>query len=67
MDLVNKVNGNEPEKKENSRFTIWDLAEIGVAGYNALSAKDVSVKHETDDEGKTVAFAIGNVGYSRKK
>jgi hypothetical protein len=67
MDMVNKANGNETEKKETSRFTIWDLAEIGVAGYNALSAKDVSVNHETDAEGKTVAFAIGNVGYSRKK
>jgi hypothetical protein len=67
MGVVYKANGTADQKRQKNSFTFWDLAEIGVAGYNALSNKDVNFKRETDANGKTESFALGNLEYQRKK
>lgn len=66
MNAVYKANGTADQAQARRKFSLWDLAEIGVAGYNALSRKDVEMTRVTNANGKTEQFALGNLEYRRK-
>lgn len=57
---------NEPGFNE-ARINFWDIAELGVAGYNAFSAKDVNFKRRTDSRGRTSAVSLGSFAYEKKR
>ncbi len=67
MNRVFTANGTREEPRTRGRFTFWDLAEAGIAGYNALSKKDIPVEHSINEDGRTVSVAFGNFGFSRGK
>jgi hypothetical protein len=57
--------GNQNDRSD--RFTFWDLAELGVTGYNAFARKDVRYQRTTNEEGRTASLALGNFEYARKR
>lgn len=60
---------NNPANDENagrSRFTFWDLAALGVAGYNAFADKDIPYTRRTGNDGRTSAFSLGMFAYEKK-
>lgn len=59
-------NGAQNNSSQNSRLNFWDIAELGVTGYNALSKKDVNFLHRTDAKGRTSGLALGSFVYERK-
>ncbi len=61
-----KAGNTVPSRSSNSRINFWDIAELGVTGYNALTKKDVSFIHRTDASGRTSGLALGSFAFERK-
>jgi hypothetical protein len=40
------------------RFSLWDLADITLKGYNRISESDIILHRKTDEKGKLTVFAI---------
>ncbi len=54
-EKVLKNSGKEPSQR---RFSLWDLADITIKGYNHLSEKDIILHRKTNENGKLTVFAI---------
>lgn len=54
-EKVLKNSGEEPSRR---RFSLWDLADITIKGYNHLSEKDIILHRKTNENGKLTVFAI---------
>jgi len=61
------VNPSNESGFNDARINFWDIAELGVAGYNAFSAKDVNFKRRTDSRGRTSSVSLGSFAYEKKR
>lgn len=53
-----KVLKNTGAESSRRRFSLWDLADITLKGYNRISEKDIILHRKTDENGKLTVFAI---------
>lgn len=59
--------GNEPAVpgEESNRVTFWDLARLGVRGYNAVSGQPVEYRRTLNVQGQTTAISLGSFAWER--
>lgn len=53
-----KVLKGKGQEQSRRRFSLWDLADITLKGYNRISEKDIVLHRKTDEKGKLTVFAI---------
>lgn len=62
--------GNTNQPNDDSfnkvRVSFWDIAEKGVAGYNALADKDIQYNRRINSQGRTSAIRVGSFAYEKK-
>ena len=63
LDYAEKVLREKVLKSKNQdpvrrKFSLWDLADITLKGYNRISEKDIILHRKTDEKGKLTVLAI---------
>jgi hypothetical protein len=69
LKKIRKAGGEKQPSTEPDKFSIWDLAYLGVAGYNRITNSNLILDRRTDNDGKLTSFALGreNINTTDKK
>ncbi|MEI6764053.1 MAG: hypothetical protein WCM76_00345 [Bacteroidota bacterium] len=59
LKKIRKAGGEKQPSAEPDKFSIWDLAYLGVAGYNRITNSNLILDRRTDNDGKLTSFALG--------
>lgn len=59
MKKIRKAGGEADPDGDTGKFSLWDIAYLGVAGYNRITNSNLSLDHRTDNNGKLTNFALG--------
>ncbi len=51
--------------KEENRITFWDVARLGVRGYNAVAGEPVDYRRTLNSQGQTTAVSLGAFAWER--
>lgn len=58
LNKIRKAGGQKQPAAEPDTFSLWDLAYLGVAGYNKITNSNLSIDRKTDNNGKLSSFAL---------
>jgi hypothetical protein len=69
LKKIRKAGGEKQPSTEPDKFSIWDLAYLGVAGYNRITNSNLILDRRTDNDGRLTSFALGreNISTTDKK
>jgi hypothetical protein len=69
--LLKKIRKNSSNKNTDNpdKFNLWDVADLGLKGFNKIAKSDLKLERETAANGKTtnVNFVASNFEFSRTK
>jgi hypothetical protein len=69
--LFKKIRKNSSNKKQDNpnKLNLWDVADMGLSGFNKIAKSDLKLDRETSANGKTtnVNFVASNFEFSRTK
>ncbi|MCF8298199.1 MAG: hypothetical protein K9J13_11685 [Saprospiraceae bacterium] len=58
---------NEDYQIDNTKFSLWEVADAGLIGFNRLSNKNIKLDKETDEYGKVISYAVVGDSFQFKR